>query len=285
MVDERFGERSGRIVPESSIGAPVKVLALDFDGVLSDSAAESFVVALRTHAVMRPGDRLAKLAAELRGAEPEQIRRHPLYRGFVALMPLGNRAEDFAVVLHILDGGGEVDDQADYDAWRDREPPGFMDAFHQQFYRERAELRDHDRAGWLSLLDPYRPIVELIRRRAGDVTLCIATAKDRPSVEVLLDRYGIADLFPAEHVIDKEYGRTKRAHLTALRDRLDVAFGEITFVDDKANHLIDVASLGVRCALAAWGYNGERERRAVGAAGHLVCSFEDAERKLFGTLR
>ncbi len=263
----------------------MKVLALDFDGVLSDSAAESFLVALRTHATLRPGDRLAELAAELRGADAAWIRAHALYRDFVTLMPLGNRAEDFAVVLHILEAGGWAKDQAEYDTWRAREAPEFLESFHQHFYRERGDWRRLDPDGWLRLVSPYEPVVELIRRRASDATLCIATAKDRPSVEFLLAAYGIDDLFPSERVVDKQHGRTKRAHLTSLRERLSVAFEEITFVDDKANHLLDVATLGVRCALAAWGYNGERERRQAGEAGHLVCSLVDAEQKLFGIMR
>lgn len=275
----------GRTVPESIGGECVKALALDFDGVLSDSAAESFVVALRAHAALRAGDRIARLAEELADADATRIRAHSFFRNFVELMPLGNRAEDFAVVLHILDEAGWVDDQAGYDEWRDREPPGFLEVFHERFYRERDEMRRVDPPGWLRLLSPYEPIIDLIRRRAGDVTLCIATAKDRPSVEYLLAAYGIDDLFPAEHVIDKECGRTKRAHLSALRERLNVAFEDITFVDDKANHLFDVATLGVRCALAAWGYNGSRERRQVGEAGHLVCHFDDVETKLFGVTR
>ncbi len=42
------------------------VLALDFDGVISDSAPEAFVVALRTFAALSPGTALATEAAALR---------------------------------------------------------------------------------------------------------------------------------------------------------------------------------------------------------------------------
>jgi phosphoglycolate phosphatase-like HAD superfamily hydrolase len=58
-------------------------------------------------------------------------------------------------------------------------------------------------------------------------------------------------------------------------------FAEITFVDDKVNHLDAVAPLGVRCALAAWGYNGPREHRLAQGRGHLVCHLEDLETQLF----
>ena len=39
----------------------------------------------------------------------------------------------------------------------------------------------------------------------------------------------------------------------------------------------------MRCALAAWGYNGEREIRLARERGYLVCSLEDVERQLFGS--
>jgi hypothetical protein len=38
----------------------------------------------------------------------------------------------------------------------------------------------------------------------------------------------------------------------------------------------------VRCALAAWGFNGERERQQAAERGYLVCTLENAERRLFG---
>jgi hypothetical protein len=56
----------------------------------------------------------------------------------------------------------------------------------------------------------------------------------------------------------------------------------MAFLEDKVNHLDAVAPLGVRCALAAWGYNGEREQRHARARGYLVCTLEDVEERLFG---
>ncbi len=258
------------------------VLALDFDGVISDSAIESFVVALRTYADMCPGGRVAAACSRLASAEAGAVRESPLYRDFLDMMPLGNRAEDFGVVLAILDAGRHADDQAAYDSWRASRTASFLETFHERFYLERAAMRDDDPDAWASLLAPFGWLVALLRRRAEDATLCIATAKDRPSVDVLLERYGIADLFAAEHVADKGHGRSKRAHLTTLRDRLGVTFGDITFVDDKLNHLQDVEDLGVRGVLAGWGYNAEREHRLARDAGFEVCGEDDAEPVLFG---
>jgi phosphoglycolate phosphatase-like HAD superfamily hydrolase len=263
----------------------MRVLALDFDGVISQSAPEAFVVSLRTYAALRPRSRLAAEAAQLDGrrAPPDTaVRASPLYAPFVGAMPLGNRAEDYAVILHALEEARSLPDQESYDAWRDREDPAWLARYHERFYAQRRALSESDPEGWLALLPPYPALLEVLRRRAGDARLAIATAKDTRSVAALLARYGIADLFEAGLVLDKETGHSKTAHLEALQARTRIPFGEITFVDDKVNHLDRVAPLGVRCALAAWGYNGPRECEIARAHGHLVCRLEDVEQKLYG---
>jgi phosphoglycolate phosphatase-like HAD superfamily hydrolase len=257
----------------------MKALALDFDGVVADSAPEAFVVSLRTHCALSPGSRLREVLARLDPGRPQQ---DPLYRAFVELMPLGNRAEDYEVALCALEAGVALPDQAAYDAFKAERDPVQLRAFHKRFYAVRAEWERADRAGWLALLPPYPAFLEVLRRRAGGAELAIATAKDRHSVRELLAHYGVASLFAPERVLDKETGVSKRAHLDHLRRGLGVAFEEITFLEDKVNHLEAAAPLGVRCALAAWGYNGPREHARARELGYLVCTLDAVEAQLFG---
>lgn len=263
----------------------LRLLALDFDGVISDSAPEAFVVASRTFHGLRPASRVAPdLApgAEDRAPSRAEVLAHPLYAAFLELMPLGNRAEDYGVMLEALEGRIEISDQAAYDAWRDRLDREWLRSFHKSFYRVRADLSEADPAGWEALLGPYPRLPGILRRRAGEVLLAIATAKDRRSVAKLLRSYGIDDLFPADRVLDKETGVTKADHLAFLHRTLGVPYPEMTFLEDKVNHLDAAARLGVRCALAAWGYNGEREIRQARSRGYLVCTLDEVEEQIFG---
>ena len=261
------------------------MLALDFDGVISDSAAEAFVVSLRSHARMREAsplaDRLQRLDGPGGAPDSERIRAEPLYRAFVDLMPLGNRAEDYEVILAALEEGVDLPDQAAYDAFYQTHAPDFLADYHRCFYEERAAFARSEPRIWESLMQPYEAFVALLRRRAGDVALAIATAKDRSSVRQLLRCYGVEDLFDEDRLLDKEAGRSKRAHLVALQQRWGGPFDRISFVDDKVNHLDGVAPLGVACVLAAWGYNGAREHELARARGYEVCELEEAERLLF----
>ncbi|HEX5066528.1 MAG TPA: hypothetical protein VFY49_10455 [Myxococcota bacterium] len=263
----------------------MRVLALDFDGVISESAPEAFVISLRTFAALRPRSPLAAEAAKLDGRaapDPAAVRASPLYAPFVEAMPLGNRAEDYAVILRALEAGTPLPDQASYDRLRGAQDEAWLERFHARFYAERDALSESDPDGWRALLPAYAGFLAVLRRRADDAALAIATAKDARSVAALLARYGVADLFRAGLVLDKETGTSKTAHLEALHARTGVPYPEITFVDDKVNHLDRVAPLGVRCALAAWGYNGPRERALAREHGHLVCRLEDVEQKLYG---
>lgn len=269
-------------------GGGLRILALDFDGVISDSAPECFRVALETYVQMVPATALRRSFEEIDGGngggrgERAHIVRQALYQSFVSLMPLGNRAEDFGVALAALDTGNSLPDQDAYDTFRDERGTDFLTDYHRKFYGNREALRARDEPRWQQLMGPYEPFVELLRRRGQERELALATAKDRASVDRLLGRYGLADLFDEDCILDKEVGVTKRLHLEALSRRRSSQYREITFVDDKVNHLDSVASLGVRCVLATWGYNGPRERKLARDRGYLLCGLDDAERQLFG---
>jgi len=263
----------------------LRLLVLDFDGVISDSAPESFAVALLTYTQLiesaRFGDRRAALESE-RLPTPGRLAEDPCYARFIDLMPLGNRAEDFAISLCALEAGRPLADQADYDAFRSELDEAWLQRFHRRFYENRIALSRRDPTGWRRMMGPYPSFLEILHRRAGDAMLAIATSKDAGTVDALMRDYGIEALFPAERVLDKETGVHKDAHLRQLHETLGVAYEEMVFVDDKVNHLDRVAGLGVRCALAAWGYNGEREVALARQRGYRVCTLENAERQLFG---
>ncbi len=250
----------------------MKLLVLDFDGVLSDSARESFEVALRTYRALGHSE-----SDSFADWDPRA-----LYRNFLEIMPLGNRSEDFAIALVALERGAALPDQASYNRFRAGLDETWLRAFHERFYRERAAFAAEAPDRWHALLAPYPQFLGLLRERSGECPYAIATAKDRRSVLELLERYQVEDLFPADRILDKETGVSKVEHHRWLADHTGTAFEEMVFVDDKVNHLDAVGRLGVRCVLAAWGYNGPREHRAARAAGHAVCTLDTVEAELFG---
>ncbi len=264
----------------------LRLLALDFDGVISDSAPEAFAVALLTYTDMSPNSNFREHRSQLEGdrlPRANELTADPLYDSFLEMMPLGNRAEDYAVIFSALEVRKPIVDQASYDSFRSELDDQWLQSFHVHFYENRISLSTRDAEGWRRLMGPYPQLLPVLARRSGDAVLAIATAKDRRSVGMLLRDYGIEDLFPNGRVLDKETGVHKDSHLRHLRRTLGVDYSEMTFVDDKVNHLETVAELGVRCALASWGYNGEREVALARDRGYLICTLEEVESQLFGS--
>ncbi len=262
----------------------MRILALDFDGVLCDSSREVFVVGVDTFAAQEPNSAILDGLRPLRDdalAGGTDHRADPLYQRFLDLLPLGNRAEDFGVSLKAIESDAAIEDQGTYDDFYRSLGPDWLDAYHRRFYETRRGLRSADRAAWLHLHLPYPGVGAMLRRHKPTTTPAVATAKDSRSVELLLEELGLGGVFDSQLVLDKETGVNKTHHLRALVERTSVPYENITFVDDKVNHLVTVAELGVRAVLAGWGFNSAREHALAASLGFPVATLDNAETILF----
>lgn len=260
------------------------ILALDFDGVLCDSSREVFVVAVDTYAALQPDSALLGQLLPLRAAAAAGGSEHldtEIYRRFCDLLPLGNRAEDFGVSLQAVDQDAEIDDQETYDAFYRQIDQAWLDGFHRRFYECRGFLREGDVRAWLQLHLPFPGLADMLRRHKERTLPAVATAKDNRSVRLLLDELGFDGVFDTELILDKETGVEKTHHLRVLHERTAAEFEDITFVDDKVNHLVRVAELGVRPVLAGWGFNTNREHELARQLGFEVAALESADKVLF----
>jgi phosphoglycolate phosphatase-like HAD superfamily hydrolase len=260
------------------------VLALDFDGVLCDSSREVFVAAIDTFAVLQPGSKLLDQLRPLREnafSGGSEFRGAEIYGQFRDLLPLGNRAEDFGVSLRAIDDGMTIGDQATYDAFYRSLGQQWLEAFHRCFYDCREALRETDLEAWLRLHLPYPGVARALRQHKDKTRPAVATAKDARSVRLLLDELGFAGVFDHELILDKETGVEKTHHLRALHERTGTEFSDVTFVDDKVNHLLRVAELGVRPVLAGWGFNTDRERELARNSGIEVADLSTLDEVLF----
>jgi phosphoglycolate phosphatase-like HAD superfamily hydrolase len=254
----------------------MRVLALDFDGVICDSAREVFTAAVHTYGGIDPGSRVVQATLALRGSAASNLdlSSAPAFTAFRELMPLGNRAEDYGVALRAMDLGLALPDQAAYDGFYRSFDPSWLRRFHAAFYEVRDRLRADHLESWLALHAGYPPFPAFLERAAARCQPAVATARDAASLNVLLVHLGVAALIPQRSRLDKETGVHKTDHLTALARLLGVPFDQITFVDDKVNHLERVAPLGVRPVLAGWGHNTPREHARATALGFAVAQLD-----------
>jgi len=262
----------------------MNVLALDFDGVIADTSRETFTVSLRTWARMEPASPLASHPLARGDGAPQDyaFQDDKAHCFFLEAMALGNRAEDFGAVLWAFDRGVPLPDQAAYDTFRATLPAGWLKRFHGLYYEERTALRRADPRGWVALQRPYPHMLEVLLRRGQRGRVAVLTARDGDSLVQLLKAWRLDRVISPEMVYDKETGVRKTAHLIRLCEDIRVVPGQVTFVDDKLNHLLNTSSLGVRGVLAAWGHNTAREHAKAERLGFPVATEETAEQLLFG---
>jgi phosphoglycolate phosphatase-like HAD superfamily hydrolase len=236
------------------------VLALDFDGVISNSLLEAYLITWRIAGGLDP--RLVPADGRLPTPENihdfrEQNREH--WNAFKDIVPFCNRGEDYLLAHQAVCEKRIIKTQEEFYSFAQCSPKDRLDRFHEEFYCERYRLTDQELDRWLALNTAYPGVPEALKLLASKFTLAVATSKDRESVLRLLQNYGIKDYFEPHAVLDKSAGASKRAHLAALGEIYHCSFDRISFIDDKVAHLTDCSPLGVRPYLAGWGYNGTPE--------------------------
>ncbi len=246
-------------------GLRLRLLILDFDGVLWDSAGEVYEVAWRAY-------------REMGGAvldQPEDRERFMIER------PWARTGLDFYLLMQRLElarseGGGSPLDEA---TWSELRGGLGEDAarFLQHYYEIRCRFRDSDRQRWYSFQSPYAAVVDSVVRHVGRLTgVALATTKDTDSAAALLESTPLVGI----PIYGREFSENKAEQVLAILERFAVEPSEAVFVDDLIENLGQVAPLGVPCALASWGYNTAEARSQAGPLGYPVLTQEEFGRLL-----
>jgi len=258
-----------------------QILVFDFDGVISNSIHESFMTALNAYIKFVPDHSFPlKKPLELDAVFQFEKKYPEVFKQFFQLMPMGNRAEDYLIILLLIDRKetGKVTDQSEFDEFKGTIPIEIQEEFHKAFYESRLSFRQEYPAVWMEMHKPFPGIVDAVRSLSQRFLLTIATSKDRASVDILLQHYGLSRYFKPENILDKDFAKSKRFHLTRFQKEHRVSFESIHFIDDKVLHLVSVKDLGVNCYLAAWGFNTEREHKIAIKEGFTLLSLEDLKK-------
>ncbi|MBN2029700.1 HAD family hydrolase [bacterium] len=255
-----------------------KILVFDFDGVIANSIHESFMTAVNTYIQVVP-DHSLPISNPL---TPDRVfefeKKHAdLYQKYLQAMPLGSRAEEYFVVFQMIekDDFDQIRNQSHFTDYKITIPEEKRKNYDRGFYENRAILQKKDPQAWAKLIPPFTGVVEAIPALSNRFTLCIATSKDRSSINILLESYDLLDYFDAENILDKDFADSKREHLMRFHKDHHVPYSNMHFIDDKVLHLQSVKNLGVHTYLALWGFNDEREYETAREEGFILLSLDD----------
>ncbi len=258
-----------------------QIVVFDFDGVISNSIHESFMTALNAYIKFVP-DHTLPLENPLESDTVFQFEKeHPeIFRQFFQLMPMGNRAEDYLLILLLIDRkeNEKVTNQSEFEDFKKTLPIEIQEEFHRYFYQSRLSFRQQDPATWIEIHKPFPGIVDAVKSLSQRFFLAISTSKDLASVDILLQHYGLSRYFKPENILDKDFAKSKRLHITKFQKEHNIPFTNIHFIDDKVLHLVSVKDLGINCYLATWGFNTEREHKIAMKEGFTLLRLEDLEK-------
>lgn len=234
------------------------MLALDFDGVLCDSATETAVTAWRAGQQLWP---------EWTGAEPpgEWVTR------FRQLRPVLETGYQAMALLRLI--AANVPDPEVHTAFPARAAASLAPTGRSQteLVRLFGETRDRwiaaDLDDWLGRHHFYPGVTALLQRLCASEEVFILTTKQSRFTELLLRTVGI-DLAP-ERVFGLETGRRKDEILLELVREPRLRGARFWFVEDRLEALERAAARAelaeVRLCLALWGYCSSDDLRRAAA--------------------
>ncbi len=243
------------------------LVALDFDGVICDSAHESALTAWEAFRSLWP---------EAGGTPPAGYAE-----AYVRLRPaLETGWENYVLVRLIVDGVDEGDVLERFqwhceDVLRRHEL--CRETLVEGFGRARDAWRDRDPAAWLESQPLYPGVAGMIREHlASERTLYVISTKQSRFIEQILSHHGIA--LPPGRLLGLESG-PKTDSLQRIAREHALAPADVWFVEDRLGTLERAARVdalaGLGLFLADWGYNTPAEReRAKASPGIEIIDLE-----------
>lgn len=252
----------------------MKILALDYDGVLVDSRKETFVVAYNIYAKLYgfknysnellSFKNFSRLDAELKELEEEFYRMRP-FCGHVCA---------FSSVMDALDKGIRFKDKDEFEKYRAKcvEDKDFRWKYHE----ERKRLQNENFSAFLELSPAHKSIIDYVKKLIPLFDeVFILTGNRNDLVSKVLNAYDldfpIDKIFDADFMDDKKI-RNKKVMMDHIISMTGAKASEIVFVEDQFAYLESVLSLGVKAFLVDWGFDNEENRDRAREKGIMVLS-------------
>ena len=254
------------------------VIALDFDGVICDSAAECVVSAYGAFCQAK-GERFEPMTSPV----PDYFRD-----GFYRMRPLIRDGRDYLMILYCLDLHLPIADQKAFDDALEARFPDLLSLFGVEsgpeleaaFQRYRAGFRERDEGGWMDRNPLYAGMTQALGDRGGEFgSVFVTTSKPSTVSRGILEHNRF--VLPEGHVLGKDMvgsSPDKNVHMRLVTEAANVSYADIHFVDDQVAHLESAMELGVNCYLAGYGYTtGKQIERARGLGIRVLEEGELAE--------
>ena len=248
----------------------MKVLAIDYDGVIVDSVMDSLFVSHNAYLKLFGSEKRKQF-----GGKPFTLQSWPAIleryseeiKYYRSLRPYIRDATDYGLIQKLMEDGKNIQNQQEFDNYR-RTDRFDLEKFYGAFFRERKKLQEEDFKGWLRLEPPYEEVIKGIRKFVEEgIKVMVATSNRTEFIfQVFHSRYyDIPVKF--EDILDFNFGEDKSKQIQYIHEEYRVDFKDIYFVDDQLAHLEQTCSLGISVFLAGWSYATEQQKERAARQG------------------
>ena len=241
----------------------MKILAVDFDGVISDSALKSLFVSHNAYCKYFGSKVKKNFSGELFTFEnweemQKQYKKEMDY--YYRLRSYLELSGDFFVIIKTVEEQIQINNQQEFIAYRNRLQFDYQ-FFRELFFQEKEKWQKKSFQKWFSLSPVFKEVIKGIRQFSKEgKKIVIATSNLGKAIhrafqpEYLGFEMDIGDIF------DKNFGKHKAEHMQAIAKKYGAKLNEIYFIDDQLSYLKGTDALGVRVFLAGWGYCTESQK-------------------------
>jgi len=241
----------------------LKILALDFDGVIVDSVLDSLFIGHNAYLRLCGQGKKKNFGGELFTFENwEEIKKHyqKEIKYYRTLRPYIRGATDYGLIQKLMEEKKFIKTQEEFDNYRETIKVDF-ESYEKEFYQERERLQKIDYRAWFNLEPPYPKIIEGMKKLLEEGTkIVIATSNRRKAIARSFTPEYFGFNIDPEDILDKRYGEDKSEQMRQIVKLYKVKFKEIYFVDDQVSHLIQTRTLGIKVLLAGWSYATETQK-------------------------
>ena len=228
----------------------MKILALDFDGVIVKSNLEILFTSLNTYLRFNPSSKILhgeKLTfnncQEVFRKEKRLVDKFNKYRSFM------RNAYDLYPLWHAIENKIGLKNQNDLDKIKNKISKKVLSKFFMAFYNNRHHYQKKDFKSWLKLTLPYKKMINNIKK-LGNAKILILSTRDDISIAYTLKEFDID--IKKEDIIGNDFGINKKENIIRISKKYKTRFKDILFVDDLLVQLLPIKELGVNCFLATW---------------------------------
>ena len=227
----------------------MKMLLLDFDGVLCDSIDECLINSYNTFNILERDN--AKIIYDIHKIDPKLIETFRQFR------PLVRVAREYYLLWSLIQKGIAISAEKDIRSQLnigDRK----LEKFHSLFYSLRNDWMKNDVMSWIR----YNPLFEGMNKVLKDVlkkkTVIIVSSKDKTAINTILRFNDL--IIDEDRIWGSDSGRDKHAIFRELKEIYQIPFSDFVFLDDNLNNLLIAKKMGIRSFFASWGYSMPNEK-------------------------